>query len=254
MSEKFVKKISLDAALLASFSSLYMVILKMLPGIPAFGIPGAKIEIAVALSPIYGLLLGHILAPSSIFLGTLMAMLLLPGKYTVFSYVTMFAAPLGALASSLVFDRGRAFKLPKWIYSIIIYLILLSFWFATDVGRLAAFFTIPYFAAMALTAFSGIASFMKRGKLPAVALRILAGCVMGIFADHLYGGLGAIIVFRYLLGAFAPEALAGVYLAAIPIVLVERGFMTGFSFIVALNLYLALRKSRYLRVRVVERE
>lgn len=251
--KRIVKRISLDAALLASFSSLYMVILKMLPGIPAFGIPGAKIEIAVALSPIYGLLLGHILAPSSILLGTLMAMFLLPGKYTAFSYVTMFAAPLGALASSLVFDRGKIFKLPKWIYSIIIYLILLGFWFATDVGRLAALFTIPYFAAMSLTAFSGITSFSKRERLSAVALRILAGCVTGIFADHLYGSLGAIIVFRYLLAAFAPEALAGVYLAAIPIALIERGLMAGFSFVVALNLYLALKESKYLRVKVVER-
>lgn len=172
----------------------------------------------------------------------------------MFSYVTVFAAPLGALVSSLVFDRERAFKLPKWIYSIIIYVILLLFWFATDVGRLAAFFTAPYFIAIALTAFSGIASFARRGRLPATALQILAGCVMGLFADHLYGSLAAIIVFRYLLDIFAPEALAGVYLAAIPIVLIERGLMTGFSFAAALNLYLTLRKSRYLRVRVVERE
>ncbi|MCX8187790.1 MAG: hypothetical protein N3F65_04185 [Nitrososphaeria archaeon] len=250
---KVAKKISLDAALLASFSALYMVILKMLPGIPAFGISGAKIEIAIALSPIYGLLLGHVLAPSSIFLGTLMAMLIFPGKYTLFSYVTMFAAPLGALTSSLIFDQRKAFKLPKWIYSIVIYAALLLTWFATDVGSLAALFTIPYFAVMGFAAFSGIASSMRK-TLRAAPLRILAGCAGGIFADHLYGSLGAIIVFRYLTGAFVPEALAAIYLAAIPIVLIERGLMIAFSFIVALNLYLALRKSRYFKVRVVEGE
>lgn len=243
---KAIKRISLDAALLASFSALYMVVLKMLPGIPAFGIPGVKIEIAVALSPIYGLLLGHILAPSSIFLGTLMAMLIFPGKYTVFSYVTMFAAPLGALASSLIFDRRKALRLPKWIYSLMIYAVLLSAWFTTDVGKLAAIFTIPYFDVIAFIVVSGMVNSAKMGPL-----RILAGCAAGIFADHLYGSLGAIIVFRYLAGAFTPEALVAIYLTAIPIVLIERGFMIAFSFIVALNLYLALRKSRYLRVRVI---
>lgn len=251
---KTSRNVSLDAALLASFSALYMVVLKMLPGIPAFGIQGTKIEIAVALSPIYGLLLGHILAPSSIFLGTLMAMLILPGKYTLFSYATMFAAPLGALVSSFIFDRGRIFRFPKWVYSMLVYAVLLITWFATDVGRLSVLFTIPYFATMALVLFNGLASFAWRRFLPAAALRILTGCVAGIFADHLYGSLGAIIVFRYLTGAIAPDALAAIYLAAIPLALIERVFMIAFSFIVAFNLYLALRRSRHFRVRLVECE
>jgi len=252
MSKPMARRISLNAALLASFSSLYMVILKMLPGIPAFGFPGVKIEIATALSPVYGLVLGHALAPSSIFLGTIMAMLLLPGKYSIFSYVSIFAAPLGSLASSLVFDRGSLLRVPKWLYSMAMYTALLVCWFATDVGRIAALFTAPYFATMLLVVFSSLMLKLSGGRaMLLIVLRVLAGCAAGIFADHLYGSLAAIIVFRYMLHSFEPSALAGVYLAAIPVALAERGFMILFSSIIAFNLYLALRKSRYLRVRVV---
>lgn len=244
-----IRKLSLDIALLASFSSLYMVVLKLLPGIPALGFSGVKIEIAVALSPIYGLVLGHVLGPASLLIGTLMAMTILPGRYTLFSYVTMFAAPLGALSSSLVFDRGRVLGLPKWIYAIGIYGLMLACWYATDVGRLAAVFTLFYVAVMALTAIGGTLG-TSRGGARWRWLKILAGCASGIFADHLYGSLAAIIVFRYLLGSFDPEAMAALYLAAIPLVGVERGLMLIFAFAVALNLYLLLGESRYLRVRV----
>ena len=44
------RKLSLDVALLASFAALYAVVLKLLPGIPAYGFPGAKIKVAVVLS------------------------------------------------------------------------------------------------------------------------------------------------------------------------------------------------------------
>lgn len=236
-------------ALLASFSALYMVVLKMLPGIPAIGFPGVKIEIAVALSPIYGLILGHVLGPASLLLGTIMAMTLLPGKYTLFSYVTVFAAPLGALTSSLVLDRGRLLGVPKWVYAAGIYGAMLAIWYATDVGRLTAIFTIYYVAAMSLMFAGGLLG-RAGGWIRRLTLRILAGCFSGIFADHLYGSLAAIIVFRYALSSFKPEAMAAWYLAAIPVVGVERGLMIIFSSIVAFNLYLLLRGSRYLRVRV----
>lgn len=243
------RRLSLDVALLASFSTLYMVILKMLPGIPAIGFPGVKIEIAIALSPIYGLILGHVLGPASIFLGTIMAMTLLPGKYTLFSYVTIFAAPLGVLVSSFVLDRGRLLGVPKWVYAVGIHGAMLAIWYATDVGRLTAIFTIYYIASMALILASGLlgqaGSWIRRSMF-----RIFAGCFSGIFADHFYGSLAAIIVFRYALNSFEPEAMAAWYLAAIPAVALERGLMIIFSFIVAFNLYLLLRKSRYLRVRV----
>jgi|GEM_PF-1172051 len=243
------RRLSLNVALLASFSTLYMVVLKMLPGIPAIGFPGVKIEIAIALSPIYGLILGHVLGPASLFLGTIMAMTLLPGKYTIFSYVTIFAAPLGALTSSLVLDRGRLLGVPKWVYAAGIYNAMLAIWYATDVGRLTAIFTIYYIASMVLILASGLlgqaGSWIRRSML-----RIFAGCFSGIFADHFYGSLAAIIVFRYALGSFEPEAMAAWYLAAIPVVGIERGLMIIFSFIVAFNLYLLLRGSRYLGVRV----
>ncbi len=247
--QRAARKLSLDVALLASFSSLYMVVLKMLPGIPAIGFPGVKIEIAVALSPIYGLILGHVLGPASLLIGTLMAMTLLPGKYTLFNYVTIFAAPLGALTSSLTFDQGRMLGLPKWVYAVGIYGAMLAIWYATDVGRLTAIFTMYYVAAVVLVIAGGIAG-SSGGRIGRSTLKILAGCASGIFADHFYGSLAAIIVFRHMLGSFDPEAMAAWYLAAIPVVGIERGLMIVFSFAVAFNLYLLLRKSRYLRARV----
>lgn len=244
-----VRRLSLDVALLASFSSLYMVVLKMLPGIPAIGLPDVKIEIAAALSPIYGLILGHVLGPASLMIGTLMAMTLLPGKYTMFNYVLIFAAPLGALASSLTLDRRMLLGVPKWLYVVGVYSVMLVLWFMTDVGKLAAIFTVYYVAAVALVIASGIFRPLSE-RISQSAFRILAGCVSGIFADHFYGSLAAIIVFRYMLKSLEPEVMATWYLAAIPVIGVERGIMIAFSFIVAFNLYLLLRGLRYLRVKV----
>lgn len=249
--KRIAKRISLNVALLAGFSSFYVVALKMLPGIPAIGLD-VKIKIAVALSPIYGLVLGPILGPSSLILGTIMKMAIFPGEYGLFDYVTVFAAPLGALVSSLIFDARKFYGFPRWIYAATIYAILLTMWFMTDVGRLAAPYVIPYFASVALMVFNGVVGLGWGGSMRSTVLRIFSGCFAGIFADHLYGSLSAIIIFRYLLSSFLPEALALIYLSAIPIFLIERGLMVAFSFIVAVNLYRVLKKSDYLRVKVVE--
>lgn len=246
------RKLSLDVALLASFAALYAVVLKLLPGIPAYGFPGAKIKVAVVLSPIYGFVLGQALAPSSILLGTILAMLIAPSKYTAFSLATVFCAPLGALSAALVFDKRRILGAPKWIYSLAIYLALYAAWILTDVGRGALLYTAPYAVVMGLLIADGAArrsSAERHGRILTM-LHLLAGSAAGIFADHFLGSLEAIVVFRYLLESVKPDALTAVYLAAIPVVLVERGLMLLLSLIIVLNLYLVIGKSRYIRVKV----
>lgn len=246
------KRLSLNTALLASFSALYAVILKLLPGIPAYGFPGVKIQIAATISPIYGVILGEVIGPSSILLGTLLAMFLMPSKYTLFSFFTIFCAPLGALVTALTLDKGTLWKLSKWIYSLAIYLALLCAWILTDVGRAAIIYTAPYLAVIILISLKGIFldKIAFRRKLPLILLSLFIGAAAGIFADHFLGSLEGIIVFRYLLEAIEPGALAAIYLAAIPIVLIERGLMIIVAFIILMNLYLVIRRSSYVKIKL----
>ncbi|RLE68671.1 MAG: hypothetical protein DRJ45_07660 [Thermoprotei archaeon] len=246
------KKLSLNTGLLAGFSALYAVVLKILPGIPAYGFLGVKIQIAVVMAPIYGFILGEILGPAAILLGTLLAMLLIPSKYTVFSFFTILCAPLGALATALTLDRRTLWRLPKWIYSILIYLTLLSAWMVTDVGRATILYTAPYFTIMALIFLKGafLDKINFRRKLLSITPSLVIGAAAGIFADHFLGSLEGIIVFRYLLEAVDPETLATFYLAAIPLVLVERGLMILTAFIILINLYLVIGRSSYVKIKL----
>jgi len=248
----FTKKLSLDTALLASFSALYAVILKILPGIPAYGFPGVKIQIAVALAPIYGFILGEVIGPISILLGTLLAMLLMPSKYTLFNFFTIFGAPLGALITALTLDRKTSWKLSKWVYSIAIYLLLFCAWVLTDVGRSAVLYTAPYVIVIFAVLLKGMLldKIASRRKISSIILSLLIGSASGILADHFLGSLEAIIVFRYLLESVDPGALAAMYLAAIPIILIERGLMILMSFIIMTNLYFVIGRSSYVKVRL----
>ena len=246
------RRLSLETALLACFSALYAVILKLLPGIPAYGFPGAKIQIAVALSPVYGYVLGGALGSASTLLGTLLAVFLIPSKYSVFSLATIPCAALGALTSALTLDRGKILGISKWLYSILIYLILLSAWVATDVGRATLPYVIPHIGAVVLILLKGafLDKIKFRRRILAVTPKLFIAALAGILADHLLGSLEGIIVFRYVLAAASPESLTAIYLAAIPIALVERGIMIAASFVILINLYLAVGRSGYVRIKL----
>jgi len=246
------RTISLETALLASFSALYAVILKLLPGIPAYGFPGVKIQIAITLAPIYGFILGGVIGPISILLGTLLAMFVIPSRYTIFDFFTIACAPLGALTTALTLDKRALWGLPRWAYSIIIYLLLFSAWISTDAGRYAILFTAPYAAAALAVLLKGvILDRIQAGRrILLTAPALLIGSASGILADHFLGSLEAIIVFRYLLGAIDSKALSAMYLAAMPIVLVERGLMILASFIMMVNLHLVIGRSSYVKVRL----
>ena len=238
----------------AAFASLYMIALKFIKGIPVYGIPGAKIKLAVSLSPVYGLVLGPLLGPISILIGTLIAMFMFPSSYNLFSIATIFCAPLGALVSSLILDKRKIFRLPAWAYSLSIYIMLFTAWFMTDVGRKAYIFTVPYALAVVIMIISVIArdsQWHANHERAFTLLYILASSVSGILADHFLGSIEAIIIFRYILARANPSDLAKIYLAAMPLVVTERSFMILIAFILELNLYLALKHTKYLLTEVI---
>jgi len=111
----------------------------------------------------------------------------------------------------------------RWAYSIIIYLLLSSSWIPTDAGRYATLFTAPYAAVVLAGLLKGITlDRIQAGRMVlSTTLALLIGSASGILADHFLSSLEAIIVSRYLLEAIDLEALSAMYLAAMPIVLVE---------------------------------
>ena len=181
-------------------------------------------------------------------------MFMFPSSYNLFSIATIFCAPLGALVSSLILDKRKIFRLPAWAYSLSIYIMLFTAWFMTDVGRKAYIFTVPYALAVVIMIISVIArdsQWHANHERAFTLLYILASSVSGILADHFLGSIEAIIIFRYILARANPSDLAKIYLAAMPLAVTERSFMILIAFILELNLYLALKHTKYLLTEVI---
>ena len=66
------RRITIDAVLVASFSAIYIVF-RSLPTYPMLGIPGATFKAGDIVAPLFGVLLGPILGPLSITIGTFAA-------------------------------------------------------------------------------------------------------------------------------------------------------------------------------------
>lgn len=142
---KWLKLTARDVAYVAIFAALSVIVIKVIPGFPIFGLSGSQIKFDAAIAPIYGLILGPYLGFLAAFLGGIVL------ANSWFSVLTSFSPAVSALVAGLLTQRNynsssRSF--PGWATATIILGLLISGWYATWVGQQALFYPILHISAL----------------------------------------------------------------------------------------------------------
>lgn len=134
-----------DVAYIAIFAALSVVVIKVIPGFPVFGLSGSQIKFDAAIAPIYGLILGPYLGFLAAFIGGIVL------ANSWFSVLTSFSPAVSALVAGLLTQRNyssssRSF--PGWTTATMILGLLISGWYATWVGQQALLYPILHISAL----------------------------------------------------------------------------------------------------------
>ena len=217
-------------ALVAVFAALYAVG-SLLPGFPMIGVPDSKIDTVRAVEMSYGLILGPVFGPIAAFLGAVIGKAIAGGGsgllFTPLALVTAFtAACLG---------RRRVFRVQGWILGSLPLALFLVAWFATDTGRAAPFAVAPHMVALGVAlVFRGKTSEWvnseERGKL---VLGIVIVSLAGTMTGHILGNL-------LFIALFSPSPL--LFLAILPVSIVERTVIVAISTLVGAPLMMRVRR------------
>jgi hypothetical protein len=89
-------------ASVAIFAVLYA-LLRLIPTFPMIGVSGAAFSLSDIIAPIYGVILGPLIGPLSVILGTFIAIAL--GKPVIFLFLDFLPATLNALVVGLILRR-----------------------------------------------------------------------------------------------------------------------------------------------------
>jgi len=109
-------------ALTAIFSALYYV-MSYLPGIPAIGVPGVKIQLEACIASVFGLVLGPYLGALAAFVGVLVAWALPPGSMGINNLIFLPSPVINAFLVGLIYNK-------RWKSAFVILAVLVAaFWF-----------------------------------------------------------------------------------------------------------------------------
>ena len=218
---------SLRVALVSVFSALFFLVTEFVRGIPVLGLPRGRIQPSVVLVPLLGTVLGPAMGPLAALLGITAAAAYPAPSADPFSLLNIAAPALGTLCSALVTESGRR----SVAGPLALLAALLSVWFATDVGRSAPHYVSIHVAALLAAVL--LARFCGRGRAGPLALAASAA-LSGVMTDHLVGSVNGV--------------LARIYIAAIPVVLVERGLMVAVAVAVTAPVVYVLRGTHVISV------
>jgi hypothetical protein len=217
-------------ALVSVFAALYAAG-SLLPGFPMIGVPDSKIDIVRALEMSYGLILGPIFGPLAAFIGALI------GKTITGGGSGLFFTPLALVSSfsAACLGRKRVFGVPGWVPGSLPLTLFIVAWFATDTGRAVPVVIAPHLFALAVTLlFRGkVAEWVGSEERGKVVLGILVVSLEGTMTGHILGNL-------IFIALFSPSPL--LFLAILPVSIVERAVITAVSTVVGAPLMVTVRR------------
>jgi len=130
---------------MAVFAAFSAIVIKMFPGIPIVGVPGANIKFDAAVAPLYGLIIGPYLG----FLAALIGGLITAGN--PFDILTSFSPAVSALVAGLLTQKNLGnseSKIRGWMMAAIVLGLLIVGWYLTAVGQRAPFYPILHMAGL----------------------------------------------------------------------------------------------------------
>ena len=196
---------SIDIALISVFAALFY-LLTLLPGIPIIGGKG-KIELAAAIAPIFGIVLGPWRGALAALFGSSIAWILPPGSPDPFSGLLILAPTISSLVAGLFTTRNVG-RLYGWQFSSLILGGLIALWYLTWIGIRAFYYPIMHIAGLALMLIirSKASEYLLSPSRIKNSLAVIAASYCGIVSDHMVGNLA----FTFSLGWLIPlEAVSG---------------------------------------------
>jgi len=142
---KWFKLTARDVAYVAIFAALSVVVIKVIPGFPVFGLSGSQIKFDAAIAPIYGLIMGPYLGFLAAFIGGIVL------ANSWFSVLTSFSPAVSALVAGLLTQKNytsNSRSFPGWATAAIVLGLLILGWYATWVGQQALFYPILHISAL----------------------------------------------------------------------------------------------------------
>lgn len=202
---------SKNIALTAVFASLYYV-MSYLPGIPAIGVPGVKVQLEACMASVFGLILGPYLGALATFLGVLVAWALPPGSMSPQSLIFLPSPVINALIVGFIYN-GR------WkIASIMLAALVAAFWFLPPAQPLEQNFIVGVAAmwdkVLALFLIAPSAMLMRRlwrtqdpralfsnkeneRRISWVSISVLLAAILILINAHMIAASGDVLRFQY---------------------------------------------------------
>jgi uncharacterized membrane protein len=244
-----------DAALVAVFAALSVVVIMFLPGIPVVGLSGVRITLDAAIAPLYGLVIGPYLGAFAALLGGIVV----AGYkgWHIFSVLTSFTPAASALVAGMLARRniglgGRHTK--GWVGGASILSILIAGWYLTWVGQAAPLYPVLQGASLAIVLVfrERIPTLFESGCRRRLFLAVLLSSYCGLISDHMLGNL----IFILGVGWFIPlttvesmvktmglPSIPALFMFVLPFSAVERIAMTLVASLFGTSLIHALRST-----------
>jgi uncharacterized membrane protein len=245
-----------QAAYVAVFAALSVVVITFVPRIPIIGLPGGGITLDAAIAPVYGIVLGPYLGA----LAALIGGIVVAGTkgWVVFNVLTSFSPAASALVAGMLTRRGFGFgkrNAGGWIGAASILVVLTAVWYVTWVGQRAPLYPVLQIAGLLIILlFRGrISTLFESAKRKNVSLAVLLSSYCGLVSDHMLGnlvyilGIGLFIPLEAVeeaLKAMGLPSIPALFMFVLPISVVERALMSVIATIFGTALILALRSSR----------
>jgi hypothetical protein len=131
-----------EVSLLAVFSALSVIVIKIFPRIPIVGVPEAGITFDAAIAPLYGMIIGPYLGFAAALIGGLVT------AGSPFSILTSFAPAISAMtAGFLTYERvSERVRIPGWVISAALMGVLIVGWYLTPIGAQAPLYPLLHFS------------------------------------------------------------------------------------------------------------
>ena len=239
-------------ASVAIFAVLYAV-LRLIPTFPMIGVSGAVFSLSDMMAPIYGVILGPLVGPLSVILGTFIAIAL--GKPVTFLFLDFLPATLNALVVGLILHR-------RFTSAIILNIIILAAFLANPLtvifvnvnlsnqSILLPFHWLHYVAlAVLISPLSRRAAEWVRGASAAsLAKGLVVVSLIGTMLQHSTGGILFEVILGQYLGVVKPESYLLIWNTVFYIYPIERVVLAILATIVGTPIVRSLKASRLLYV------
>ena len=217
------KKLTLIAILASAYAAL-----SLLPGMPMIGADGSSIDLVRMLEIGYGLVLGPMYGPISVFIGAVIGKMLTGGGFGLF--FTPLAAVSAFVAAMIGRDNGR-----YWWVAAGVEAVLIAGWYVFETGRIVWYYPVMHVASLValIVLRTRISDWIDSEDRSRMSLGVFICSFASTVAGHMLGGLIFIVL-------LAPDP--ALFIALMAVSIIERIGVSFGATVFATSLLITVRK------------